>query len=380
MGTSGRPSAIPTIAPKHSSSLDVHVDLPSGAGRHTSSPCMVVSKNSRRQIISFKPLAVTPGNRSIPVLTLFVNPLLRLGNRLFHIAMLISVAIEAAGSLCIALPREIGSTGGLGTILRKLDRVLVESSSLPTFTNPSMCELLELKNPSMESPYLSRTVDSMVLGQTGNWALQLTKMLRRTSVSRNAAPCEVLRLRGLFIHYRYIREHLEGLRRLFWDKDSVQKAAAMINDFVPNTENVVSIHFRLGDYLNFRRGGSKNRFLMYDSYYRNASAYLQHRLGSSLTCLIFSDTPDVAERKSQRIDSCGRKIIVPGTVDLITSFYMMSLTPHSIISDSTYSYWAALLGDRKSNVIFPLLSVDAWAWMRVMTSTPGWVGLPARLI
>lgn len=129
----------------------------------------------------------------------------------------------------------------------------------------------------------------------------------------------------------------------------VKLEAGNLKESLSSTESV-AVHVRRGDYL------QNPTFAVCDSaYYRRAMERMRGMLGSP-QFYIFSDDPDWCRAEFRDTDT---KIVDTGraALDPLHDLLLMSLASHHIISNSSYSWWAAWLADTKTQqVIMP----DRW--------------------
>jgi hypothetical protein len=111
----------------------------------------------------------------------------------------------------------------------------------------------------------------------------------------------------------------------------------------------VAVHVRRTDYV-----GNRNLHLPGMSYYEEAMRVMRGQLANPCF-LIFSDDPDWCRRQFTA-DDCRVRDGADPTQPLIDLF-LMSLASHHIIANSSYSWWAAWLGEKPGqHVIMP----DRW--------------------
>ncbi len=125
-----------------------------------------------------------------------------------------------------------------------------------------------------------------------------------------------------------------------------------VSDVVPYENDMkkpdaVSLHVRRGDYV-----GSVFEKEVNDHYYRNAVKYVEKHVQNP-HYYIFSDDKGYVRRAFEWLPN---KTIVDGFDDekAYIDMYLMSLTPNSIITNSTFSLWAAYLNrNENANIIYP---------------------------
>lgn len=110
-----------------------------------------------------------------------------------------------------------------------------------------------------------------------------------------------------------------------------------------NTSKAVALHIRLGDYKN-----AKNTDLDVCSlaYYRRAIAYISNHLDNYK---LFVFTNDV-QMASSMLEFPENTVMVQGTKDY-EDFALMQQCSHFILSNSTFSWWAAYLADNLDKII-----------------------------
>ena len=116
-------------------------------------------------------------------------------------------------------------------------------------------------------------------------------------------------------------------------------------------QNSVSVHIRMGDYL--------ERLEMYggictQDYYRRALAYMLKHVEAPMF-YVFSDEPKKAEIVLKGYNYC--MVTENRGGDSYKDMYLMSRCKHHIIANSTFSWWGAWL-DEKANQI--VLTPSKW--------------------
>ena len=139
-------------------------------------------------------------------------------------------------------------------------------------------------------------------------------------------------LTGYWQAWRYYANYHEELRREFRIVTPPSASAARLYDQF-RSDSSVAIHIRRGDYLT-----NQSFNVLPIDYYNTAINYLQERY-ESLNWYVFSDDPKWAY---DNLTSAKNPFIVQGLAD-IDDFRLMNSTNHSIIANSTFSWWAAWL-------------------------------------
>ena len=124
-------------------------------------------------------------------------------------------------------------------------------------------------------------------------------------------------------------------------------------------KTVCSVHVRRGTYVD-------HGFCVDSTYYWNAMRFVRD---SCDRFLIFSDDPDYC-RNLFRSDNC---VVVDKGEDILDMF-LMSLCHHHIVGNSTFSWWAAWLGEKEGKKI---LVPQPWNWAvpRLKITPDRWIGV-----
>lgn len=141
------------------------------------------------------------------------------------------------------------------------------------------------------------------------------------------------------------------------------------------SEPYVAIHLRRGDYRSFFPMGDNKSACLPQSYFNNAIQYLKSVIDIEKLVIISDDV----ESGRAFSESCGAgAIFVHGTE--IEDFQLMINASACIVSNSTYSWWGAFLGKKKTLVISPkgfhAFRYDALEYPLGITPQD-WVQLPA---
>ena len=137
-----------------------------------------------------------------------------------------------------------------------------------------------------------------------------------------------------------LREELGGLIQKGANVDVVSPLASGIC-----SPCSVAVHVRRGDYLHHPA------FAVCDTdYYRKSMESMRTRV-SNPRFFVFSDDPGWCRTEFQDADT---EVVDTGSTNPLHDMHLMSLASHHIIANSSYSWWAAWLGDKPDQqVIMP---------------------------
>ena len=110
-----------------------------------------------------------------------------------------------------------------------------------------------------------------------------------------------------------------------------------------------AVHFRRGDYIRNEQFAKNNGALDFDYYHRALELLLQRE--PKVKLFVFSDDIDAVEREFH--PPCEAHFVrSTSTWNSFEKIRMMSACDHAIIANSTFSWWAAWLGEKPGKYIF----------------------------
>ena len=173
--------------------------------------------------------------------------------------------------------------------------------------------------------------------------LNLTNFLTYNVLNDNNYKCfKSFNENNIFLMQGYFQNHL-------FFKDSIKILKKSINLKRMTIKNSVSIHIRRGDYLLPENQSFFSKCSI--SYYKNSILKLSKLIDLENHCFyIFSDDIDWCKRNIK----LKYKTIFRDNYDEVEDFLFMSNCENNIISNSTFSWWAAYLNNYKyKRVIAP---------------------------
>jgi len=146
---------------------------------------------------------------------------------------------------------------------------------------------------------------------------------------------------GYFQSEKYFADCKKEIREEFQFKERLQIQGG----------NSVALHIRRGDYVKF----ADIHLVCTPAYYENAIAYVQSKVENPIFYVFSEDLKWVR----QNINIPSNSVFVDYNPNLPSSHDMqlMSLCKHQIISNSTYSWWAAWLNPNPDKIV---VAPDKW--------------------
>ena len=149
---------------------------------------------------------------------------------------------------------------------------------------------------------------------------------------------------GYWQSYKYFESIADTIRKDFTLKDSLPEHIQLLERTIHN-QNAICVHIRRGDYV-----GNSFHEVVFKEYYDQAIVVLQEKT-SIEHIYVFSD--DIAW--------CRDNIVFPYAVTFVGDEYagekasghlaLMRACSHFIIPNSSFSWWAAWLSERKDKVV-----------------------------
>ncbi len=162
---------------------------------------------------------------------------------------------------------------------------------------------------------------------------------------------EVITVKNKYVYYdgywhsdRYFSKYREDLIAQFvYNNESIESAYSLLQN-ATNEIETVAVHIRRGDYIT-----QKNPNAMGPDYYREAIKIAQSLIKRSVFCF-FSDDPVWVK---ENFGDIPQSVIVnnPRILNDIEEFQLMARCRHQIISNSSYSWWAAWLNDNPNKIV-----------------------------
>lgn len=153
-----------------------------------------------------------------------------------------------------------------------------------------------------------------------------------------------LYLEGFWQSYRYCLPIIETLRKEFTLRENFSDVAKIFIDEVKQ-KNSIAVHIRRGDYLL----GGKNLQVLDKEYYKKSVDFLNKNTEKPIY-YIFSD--DIVWVKEYFSDIFENVVYVScSSVKDYEELLLMSLCNHIIVANSTFSWWAAILHNKKDSFI-----------------------------
>jgi hypothetical protein len=161
---------------------------------------------------------------------------------------------------------------------------------------------------------------------------------------------ESFSLFGYFQSYKYFEQYwntLSRLIRLDEQKNSIK------NKYAHNYDNLVSMHFRLGDYKIVQQ---YHPIMKYE-YYKNSIQHISTATNNSKLKILYFCEKDDAEEVQIIIDKLQEQFTEIRFVKIDDEIFdweqllMMSLCSHNIIANSSFSWWGAYFNSHEDKII-----------------------------
>jgi hypothetical protein len=159
-----------------------------------------------------------------------------------------------------------------------------------------------------------------------------------------------LYLEGYFQNEKYFREHKSTFQNIFISEKALNPKSKVQNwlSDIKSSESC-AIHVRRGDYIN-NPETRKVHFVCDLSYFEKAMKQMESK-HPNVQFYCFTD--DVAWAETNLGSKSNLKVVQISNGDFYSDFYLMNQCRHSIICNSTFSWWATWLRPQEGSVIAP---------------------------
>ena len=280
-------------------------------------------------------------------------------------------------------------TGGLGNQLFTYARLatLANLQGIDLQIDASITERVLGRAPDlfdfklMNEPQISANTFSWGAVQLERilWRSKLTKTITRRHQEKSLGGGEISqrnldgwKVRGFFQDFRVAEEFIATFGKSAFGLKNESPTLIEMTDQILK-KSVVAIHVRRGDYLNY-----KDSFGLLTNEYYLASLKLLSEEKEFSDVMIFSDSPELVVDLSKKID-IQTQVISPSELSTSETMVLMSRCAGLITSNSTFSFWAGMLGN-DLKVVIPdpwFKSNDAWLGSADFKH-PSWLKQPAR--
>lgn len=144
-------------------------------------------------------------------------------------------------------------------------------------------------------------------------------------------------------YYKWLRKHIPNFNigLADWPKDLCQ-----YKSMIGSCANSVSVHIRRGDYFSPKNIGTYG--VCDAEYFQRAILYIQEKL-QDYQLFVFSDDMNWVK---QNISFPHDAVIIENyDVPQLSYIYLMSLCCHHIISNSSFSWWGAVLNEQPRAIV-----------------------------
>tara|TARA_B110000285_G_C15112407_1_gene611937 strand:- start:350 stop:1180 length:831 start_codon:yes stop_codon:yes gene_type:complete len=156
------------------------------------------------------------------------------------------------------------------------------------------------------------------------------------------------KLNGYFQSDLYFNTHFEKICNIL----SIREKQSNIKDKYIHYENTISLHFRMGDFVN-----PHHHPIMSDSYYVNSLNHLIKKTNREEWNVYYACEKEDDNVVLIRINNIKEKlkhltfIKIPNELEDWEQMLLMSCCSHNIIANSSFSWWSAYLNNNKEKIV-----------------------------
>jgi hypothetical protein len=162
---------------------------------------------------------------------------------------------------------------------------------------------------------------------------------------------EHTKFNGYFQSELYFKNNFDKICNIL----QIREKQIYIKEKYIQSENTMSLHFRMGDFVN-----PDHHPIMSDSYYVNSINYLINKTNETKWNIYYACEKEDDIIVLERINNINKKfkeltfIKIANELEDWEQMLLMSCCQHNIIANSTFSWWAAYLNNNQNkNVCYP---------------------------
>jgi hypothetical protein len=239
-----------------------------------------------------------------------------LGNQLFQIFTTVAYALREKQEFTFSYYKKIGNR--------------------ETYWDSFLCELKKYTNTMMIG------VDVMTISEPEFCYNELSKPFFKN-----------IHLYGYFQSYKYFEEYKNEILEMILFQNRLNKMKSIYYTIIDNVNPTISIHFRIGDYVNL----PKHYHILKYEYYFKALTHIIYQLNNvQLNVLYFCEEGDV-EKVNIIINQLKENLSNISFIQCPFHFkdweqmLFMSSCNHNIIANSTFSWWGAYLNQNNNKIV-----------------------------
>ena len=180
---------------------------------------------------------------------------------------------------------------------------------------------------------------------------KLVNLIHFQLINRGMKPLWPAYFQGYWLGESFFEHMKDEVANIFKLPGISNQNALNFKEQVENGPTAVSMHIRRGDYKNY-----KHLQVCTPEYYKSAINYLDHAL-DEYQLYIFSDDISYCQEMLQGYDNL---TFIEDSGSDLDEFQLMIHCKHHVISNSTFSWWSAWLGENKNKDNRMILTPNRW--------------------
>lgn len=185
-----------------------------------------------------------------------------------------------------------------------------------------------------------------------SFGLKKLDIVKEEGLAFNEIPLDKKKIfiQGFWQSENYFKEYKPDIVRIFSTPDSLKTPEFLKwQTLIERESDPVFVHVRRGDYVS-NPETRKVHYVCSENYYRSAFDRVQDEIKKP-AFFFFSD--DISWVKEHLACPTNSQFVSSPALNAISEFFLMKACKHSIISNSTFSWWATWLRDDEGLVVTP---------------------------
>jgi hypothetical protein len=180
---------------------------------------------------------------------------------------------------------------------------------------------------------------------------------------------------GYFQSPSYFPSVGEEVRRMVMSAPATPEELATLSAF--SSDRRVTVHLRRGDYLS----ASPDKVLVASPAYAERARALLRAMGQHSPLRVFSDSPELVRKELEGVEGDIQFVDDPALLSPISTIKAMATGEAIIMSNSSFSWWAAWLMQQERGDDALVIAPRPWnesGTAKADMLGPNWIGLDAR--
>lgn len=178
-------------------------------------------------------------------------------------------------------------------------------------------------------------------------------------------------LKGNWDSVKYFADEVDDIKKMYTFNKPLGTEAGRISEEISGTPSSVTLHYRRGDYVKLGACIKPDYFVRAMQYMGN---YLEHP-----TFFCFSEDLEWVKKQFCGLPFRIRYVEYNSNEKGLEDFRLLQEGQHQIISNSSYSWWAAFLNKHENKIVIAPFALNGNIWGKEFCLKE-WIGMPFEML